>query len=176
MRASMSILGMYRYDPTILDAVTLPEGVDREEFTNRLLATLAELEVLYPEPETLKTAERAWSYARQQSWLRMQRALSEDYNPLHNYDRHEEWLDEGAADSSRTDKVAGYNDAAALKDSTSSDGSATTSNERTGHAWGNIGTTTSATMLREEIEVRSKYDLVDIIINEYKQEFCLQLY
>lgn len=44
------------------------------------------------------------------------------------------------------------------------------------HLWGNIGVTTSQSMLTDEIEVRNKYNLMDIICDSFKREFCLAIY
>lgn len=88
---TLSVMGMYNQDAEILDAAhfLLPEGVDRDTIIPLILAETAELEVLYPRPDTMKIVVKAWSYARLPSWERMLAALEEEYNPLHNYDRTE---------------------------------------------------------------------------------------
>ena len=44
-----------------------------------------------------------------------------------------------------------------------------------GHYWGNIGTMTTQQMLREELELR-KINIYDIIVNDFKKQFCLGIY
>lgn len=130
---TISLLGIYNNQPEILDEnhLILPEGVDRDILLPMLLTETAELEILYPEPTTLGTVIMAWSRARNPSWARMLEALNEEYNPLHNYDRHEQETgsdtgtvghagtdtdtgtvtDQGSGQSSGTDTgaVTGYN-------------------------------------------------------------------
>lgn len=45
-----------------------------------------------------------------------------------------------------------------------------------GRLHGNIGVTTSQQMLESEIELRNKYNIYDIIINDFIDEFCLRVY
>ena len=88
---TLSLLGLYNQDPEILDEdhLILPEGVDREVLLPMILSETAELEVIYPDPSTLKIVMAAWSTARSPSWERMLETLLENYDPLHNYDRTE---------------------------------------------------------------------------------------
>ena len=46
---------------------------------------------------------------------------------------------------------------------------------RSGRAHGNIGVTTSQQMIESEREV-SLYNIIDVIINSFKNRFCLQIY
>lgn len=50
------------------------------------------------------------------------------------------------------------------------------SDDWTDRRTGNIGVTTTQKMLTEEMEFWQNYDLYDIIIKEFKQEFCIMLY
>lgn len=92
MSIQLSVLGLYQYDPTILDAdhFLLPAGVDRETLLPLILTESAELEVMYPNPQTLGAVIKAWSAARRPAWERIKAALEAEYNPIHNYDRTEE--------------------------------------------------------------------------------------
>lgn len=91
----IGLLTMYNEDPTILDSTyfPLPEGIDHTTLDPLLLAETAELELLYPEPNTLKTVIYAWSMARNPAWAKMLEALESEYSPIENYDRSEEWTD-----------------------------------------------------------------------------------
>ena len=46
MPATMSLLGLYNWDSTILDGLIVPSGVDRSALINNLLRECAELEIL----------------------------------------------------------------------------------------------------------------------------------
>lgn len=129
MPATLSLLGLYNYDPTVLDSLLLPASVDRSVFINNLLINCAELEILYPQPETLKFAVGAWSAERLPIWERLAKTTQYEYDPISNYDRKEEWTDDsedsetsttsvnrgasGTEDSERSETrtVAGFNSA-----------------------------------------------------------------
>lgn len=87
--ALISVLGLYQYDNTIFDNLKLPEGVDRETVIDNILFSTAELEVLFANPETLKSIIGVWSSKKLDSWKRIFTALTEEYNALHNFDRYE---------------------------------------------------------------------------------------
>lgn len=84
--ATMSILGLYRWDNTILDGLTLPDGMDKSVAVKNILSECAELEILYPDPDTFKVALSAWSAANFSVWDRAWKALQLEYNPIWNVD------------------------------------------------------------------------------------------
>lgn len=94
-RSNLSVLGLYSYDNTIFDNMVLPDGVDRETLVNNIITELAELELLYPSAPFMATMLSIWSYKELPTWERAYKAVTEEYNPLHNYDRYEEWTDTG---------------------------------------------------------------------------------
>ena len=92
---TLSILGMYNEYPNLFNSLVLPEDVNTERIIGLICAESAELEVLYSRPEILQQVIGYWSAARLPAWERMLEALTEEYNPLHNYDRTEtETVDE----------------------------------------------------------------------------------
>ena len=103
MVATLSLLGMLQINPDLIGSTVfpLPTGLSHETLDPLLLAETAELEILYPEPTTLATVITAWATARGPSWARMQAALAAEYNPIHNYDRSEEWTEEREGENSR---------------------------------------------------------------------------
>lgn len=90
---TLSIYDLYEYDNTIFDNFALPAGVDKDSLIGNLTIELAGLEVLYTNPHFLKKAIKLWSEARLDSWKRIFESLIAEYNPLHNYDRHETFTD-----------------------------------------------------------------------------------
>lgn len=187
MPATMSLLGLYNWDNTILDGLRVPNGVDRSALINNLLRECAELEVLYPQPEAMKFFVGEWSKERLPVWDRLEATLHYDYDPISNYDRREEWEDEssGSTNGSTTGQIerrtAGYNSAESnvpeSSDTTKENASSSASgkSKRTGRAYGNIGVTTTQKMIEEERRV-SEFDIDHVIINEFKKAFCLLIY
>lgn len=89
MRATLSLMGMYEYDNTILDFFHYPdkwETADKDVFVNKLLLDTAELEVLYPDANIFKTAIKYWSAAEVQNWNKLYDTTVLKYNPIWNKD------------------------------------------------------------------------------------------
>ena len=179
MPATMSLLGLYNWDKTILDGLIVPPNVDKETVINNLLRECAELEVIYPQPEALKFFIGEWSRERISVWTKLESTLHYDYDPISNYDRQEEWTDESSGNTSGTseNQTAGYNSAGAdvPESRNTASSSASGQNKRIGRAHGNIGVTTTQKMIQEERRV-SEFDIDHIIINEFKKTFCLLIY
>lgn len=60
--------------------------------------------------------------------------------------------------------------------STTSNGTTSNSSTHTGRVHGNIGIVTAMAMVESEIELRKKYNIMDIITNDFIDEFCLRVY
>lgn len=197
MKAWLSILGLYNYDNSIFDKFVVPTGMDKELIINNILLELAELEVIYPEPNTMKNAIGFWSQGQLDSWQRMYDAMQLEYDPIYNYDRFEEWLDSNTATThsntnsnlnrkgSTKHQVNAFNSGITDSnidsiDNTDTDITNTNSNNsatgaHSGHLYGNIGVTTSQQMLQSEIDI-SKFIVQDYIIEQFKERFCLLVY
>lgn len=87
--ATLSILGLYNYQPSIFDTLTIPASVDRQTLIDNIIMEGAELEILYPNPDLLSRLIGAWSRARLSAWNRMITALDAEYSPIENTDRFE---------------------------------------------------------------------------------------
>ena len=179
MPATMSLLGLYNWDNTILDGLIVPEGVDKGTLINNLLRECAELEIIYPKPEALKFFVGEWAKERLSVWKKLESTMHYNYDPISNYDRKEEWTDEssGSTEGTSENQTAGYNSAGAdvPESRNTASSSASGRNKRTGRAYGNIGVTTTQQMIEEERRI-SEFDIDHIIINEFKKTFCLLIY
>ena len=158
---TLSLLGIYNQDPTIMDEdhLLLPEDLDRDTLIPMVLAESAELEVVYPDPAAIKIVMPAWSGARLPSWQRMLDALAEEYDPLHNYDRTEtetgsntgmdtdtetetieDGLEEDVTDTTSTTRTGSTETSSSGSENTAEDisdaGSSTTSGTSTGQVTG----------------------------------------
>lgn len=175
MRSTMSILGLWTYDNTVFSKMVVPAGVDKNELVDALLYELAELEVIYPNPDFMKDAIGAWSRKELPVWDRVARAANANYDPIENYDRREEWDDTSSSSASGTNTVVGYNSTTQTPESgSSSSGSA--SGHHSGRTHGNIGVTTSQQMLEQELALAPKLCIDDYIIDSFKRRFCLVVY
>lgn len=93
MSAKLTLMGLYNYDPTLFDSLTFPEGIDKQTAINTIILRCAEFETLYPNLEFLKFAIGAWGTKHERTFAKWYEALELEYNPLDNYDRHEEYTD-----------------------------------------------------------------------------------
>lgn len=202
----LSILGLYNWDNTIFDNMVLPEDFTQDDKTtliNNLLMETAELEVLYTDPDFMKNAIEAWSAKEVYTWTRLYDAMMAEYSPIENFDRYED-VDEqnrGAMTHSGTDSVSGSGEDTITNKITSFDnntfvdhdkaiagkGSTDTTTyghvvtDSTGkkiisHLHGNIGVTTNQQMLEAELETRPKINIYRIIIDSFRERFCLLVY
>ena len=230
MSATVSLLGLSRITPGILDDVVLPAGLEEDLAKDNLLAETAELEVIYPDAHFMQAMIGRWSQKELPIWTRLYKTTLLDYNPIENYDRTEEWtegensarsVDAETTGNSTTDStgstntsgttsasdtgqkyVSAYNETdftPTEKDTNTQNGNSnteqsehgnvkhkteadTTTNEtekrdlvRSGRTHGNIGVTTSQQMIEQERQI-SEYDIIDVIINSFKNRFCLLVY
>lgn len=91
--ATMTLIGLYNYDSTIFDNLTVPESLDKDTLVNNILLRSGEFEVLYTRPDFIKSAIGVWSNKWQATMEKWAEALAIDYEPLQNYDRNESWTD-----------------------------------------------------------------------------------
>lgn len=99
--AQMSILGLYNYDPTIFDGLTLPTAADitneadkvsdpwvpnKQDFIGYLLLQAAEMELVYSSAPIMATMITVWSAAHSYEWKQLYNTMLYKYNPIWNKD------------------------------------------------------------------------------------------
>lgn len=89
----ITMIGMYNHDEKLFDEMTLPPEINKEDFINTFLLNYGEFPVMYPSWQILKFAIGVWSKKWYHSIERIIRAMTEEYDPLHNFDRHELYTD-----------------------------------------------------------------------------------
>lgn len=103
---TMSILGLYEFDNTIFDNMSLPTEINTNKSTliNNLLMECAEFEILYTNPGFMKSAINAWSGKMVGIWEKQLTTTKFQYDPISNYDRNENYTDTvtGTQNSTRT--------------------------------------------------------------------------
>lgn len=231
----LTLIGMYNYDDTLFDQISFPEGIDKDLFVNSLLLEKGEQPVLYASVTFNKSAFGVWSLKWYHSIERLLKAFTEDYNPLHNFDRNEDYSDTetrtntntesgsdettGSSNVNRTgnsdtgetssgnseNTVSAYNSDMYQPDTntatTENRNTETDYSEHTGttdsqkvtssrsgnenenrsllhkaHLYGNIGVTKSQEMLMDELDLRSKHNLYDAIVEIFSNEFLISIY
>lgn len=93
--ANLSPLGLYEWDHSVFDLMSIPAALDKETLVNNLLAETAELEVLYPNPVVFKNLVGVWSAKQLDIWNRLYATTQYEYNPIENYNRYETGSQDG---------------------------------------------------------------------------------
>ena len=180
MRAFLSILGMYNYDPTVFADFSVPDGVDRDTAINKILFDNAELGLVYTDPDIFGQLVKNWTNINLPNWNRAFEALMSGYNPIYNYDKNEEWKDISNSHGKGTTErdVAGFNDNTTLvkdnKISSSDENHAGLDHK--GRIYGNIGVKTTQSMIEEEMNLRVKFNIYQMISDSFKSYFCIKVY
>ena len=188
MRDTMSIIGLYSYDPSIFDSVTALSatvadagGVEHtstiaaEKIVDNILSDCAELEILYTQPDYLKFAIGNWWERKSPIYTALLETTLYKYDAIANYDRREEWTDNNKViDSTAEHYAAGYNAAEptlAGRDKGSGESSAT----HKGRVSGNIGVMSTQELIARQRAIVD-YDVISKITDDFKATFCLAIY
>lgn len=119
---------------SIFDTLTLPDGIDRDLVIDNIILEAGEFELVYSNPDFMKSAIGVWSdkyYRTFQKWID---ALNIEYAPLENYDRKEEWEDNNTSSNngnSATNRNGGEYHTGSNNSSTSNSGSINSNNNDT---------------------------------------------
>ena len=223
----LTLIGLFNYDSSLFDNLTLPDGYDKDTFIESLLLEHGEKCVLYSDFDFMRYSIGVWSRKWALELSRIYEALTAEYNPIYNYDRHEEIGDtenrkyESVSDSEHTatdkpnyDTIQEQNVDSESEDLISADNSDNYQPERkniqnagkttttiagtsqnldeksnnkvndsedrtlnhTAHIFGNVGVTTSASMVTEVIEQRMKYNLYEAGARLFANELLIGIY
>lgn len=204
MHGTVSFLGLYNYDRTIFDDLTVPAGIDKTIVQNTLMMETADLEVLQPDPVIMRQVLGLFSQRRLDAWTRVYTALSSKYqadtdvevtetrnpNLSYNETRTPDLTTTGqntGADTTTT-KRAGFN-AGNLETAEQMETSLGTGN--TIHSTGNettdrteTGSETKTTtgrhqaaqdLISKELQL-AMTDTVEYIVKDIRRNFCLLVY
>lgn len=119
--ATLSILGLYNWDPAVFRDLVIPTAADitsdAEKVTDpwvpdkdvliRLICMrYAELSLVYPDWKDMQTMIGMWSAARLPVWVALYNTLLYKYNPIWNKDGHYLETRNLAGSDNRTDNLA----------------------------------------------------------------------
>lgn len=180
--AQMSLWGLYQVDPTILDGLVVPDGMDAENVKDNLLLETESMEILYPNALFLKVAVAVWAAERLDVWSKLFATTQLIYDPIENYDRNEESETTNNGGSSGSTTVTNANtsyDSDTFKDTGKSVSSGSSTANNTGkyksRVHGNIGVTTTQQMIEQERR-SVEFCMTEYIINDFISRFCVGVY
>lgn len=84
------IRALLAWEPTIFDNMQLPEDVTLADVVDHIIYKYGDTPLFTPDPEVIKFYIGRWSTRRLSLWERYKSAIELEYDPIENYDRHEE--------------------------------------------------------------------------------------
>ena len=176
---------------SLFDGVELPDGIDYQTLYDKIIYDNWDLEPYISDFDVLHRFILNWFKTRYHAWEMMNKALSQEYEPLENMDRTEtetitrkrnftgQTSTEDSGDNET--RVSAFDSSSyqpSQMDTSQATGSEnrndnedeTVTNERNSH--GTIGVITNQDMLQKEIDIR-RYDIYAIISKEFTNEFML---
>lgn len=193
-KATISILGLYYLNPNLFSELSAPADMDIDLLIDNIIAECAELEIVYPDPEFMQKLIGIWSRKELPVWQKLYDTTQFVYNPIWNVDAHiketetrdlkNTFSGNEDANGNNTNSKTGYNSNDLViaerddvlnnvkrNDSGTDSGTITRETER----GGNIGVTSSQSLIQEEREV-DKFNIYDVICDSFKRRFCLMIY
>lgn len=132
LSAQVSLWGLYQYDKTILNGLTVPSGMDGDAVKDALLLETASMEILYPDIPFLKAAISVWSAERKDVWDKLYETTTYQYDPIENYDRIEEYSKSGSGISD-TDSTSSINSSSRRSSDNTQSGNSTSTTSQTAY-------------------------------------------
>lgn len=174
-------------DGPITHTETIP--YTKQNIIDNICLDCAELEIVYPDADYMKLVIGTWSMRRLYTWQRIADVLYRKYDPFLNIQRNEWRTTVEDRDLAGTNDVTGTNNVNAYDDSTATGvqrGTVVTDQDTTDtgtvtttdvyHAEGDSAIRDRQDIIRLETQQRLANDLIDIIIEDFKKRFCLQVY
>lgn len=210
MTSSISIVGLLQYgqmkNEDLFKELNVPTGIDIETLKDNIIMECGKMELLYPDFEFMQYMIGVWSRKNQWTFEQWVKVIQAEFDPLYNYDRHEEWTDNGNRNASGTgsgtvdqdqtgkndtlNQVNAYNsdtfrdeNHSVLESESSSETSSTseykdTSTDKNEHTGHIYGNigVTTSTELLESFADFANFNIYDQITALFKSEFCLLIY
>ena len=158
--------------------LSLPASIDKNTLVNTILMECGEMQPVFTDAQFMQDMIGAWSTKWNHTFEKWADALAIDYDPLNNYDRHEEWTDQlyHTVGGSAETKKSAYDSATLTPyDKVETSDSGNSFDTKNGHTYGNIGVTTSQQMLQAELDI-AEWNLYNHIKDLFMQEFCIMIY
>lgn len=104
--ASLSVMGLYKYNHRLFDKMKFPEGFtdqQKEIIINNIIVDTAGLECAYPNWDIMQSMIEIWSLYNLPAWNRIYKLSLIEYNPIENYNRNETETIKNTEDNTHND-------------------------------------------------------------------------
>lgn len=197
----LTINGIKHYNDNLFSQLIVPDSVNKDALIGRICADCASYELIYPDAFLMEELIGYWSAAHMVEWNKLAMIIESDFNPIEDYRRNVTKINKGSssstneAETNSTDtnestslnRVAAYdsndmenreqnddtNNSAGTVNS-KNDGSAEYQDEEIINESGYRGNI--AVLLKNAIETYETANIYDVILKEFKREFCILVY
>lgn len=176
----LSINGLYISDPTIFEYFYLPTELEdmKQDIIDYICESCAELEIVYPDPNIMKNSIRIWSSRNLYKWTELYKTTQYEYNPIWNKDGTFTELhnDTTTTSSTATRQTTGYNDNNFVdRDKDTIGGSISVAGGYTRTEKGNIGITSTQSLIQEQRDV-VRFSIIEEIAKDFRNYYCLMVW
>lgn len=179
----LSPMALYNFDGTLFDEMALPDQLDHDIMVSTILIETSNMSVIDPSLPIMKESIRVWSQSKLRAWQKQANVLYEDYDPFVNIKRDEvrTIIQDRDLKGTNTGKVSVKAwDASDMTDRQSNDISSTDTGKitttETYHLEGDSAITDAQDVAIKEVKLRAGYEMYNIILQDFKKKFCIQVY
>lgn len=206
MNIQLSILGLYIFDPSVFDGLTVPDGVDRNAVITEIVSECSDFPLLYPDLPFMRMMIGVWATKERPIWDALQLSTELEYNPIENYDRYEDITRKTVSKTTTSSETTGEASDGSRDNATrsrtsfnsndfqptdneeqsreaSSSNSGSTSGETAGEGEEVVTNhmhgnigVTTAQQMIQGYREVSDFSVIDYIRDSFQRRFCLQLY
>lgn len=177
-RIKVTVIGLYNFDNSLFDPLTVPEGVSKDDLILNILEKAGDLGLLYPDWNFMKTMIGVWSRNEGSVWEKLHETTQLEYNPIENYDRYDSIQRDssGSTTGTSTNAQTAFN-SDSMKDTDSNrNGSTAAGTENVeSHMHGNIGVTSAMELIAQQRDI-VQFTVIEFITRSFIDRFCIELY
>lgn len=186
----ITLNSLFNYDKSLFNNIELNNYIDKDVMVSVILEKCGEFPLLYPDIDYMKYAINLFFKKHKNTFDKWSELYQLEYNPLHNYDRHEEYSDDdnlkatSKTSGTSESKVSAFNDfenSNTYQPSSKNigDNSGTTESKKhskhEAHLYGNIGVTTSMELWIAQFDL-VKINIYEEIAKLFADDYCIKIY
>ncbi len=95
------------FDDGLFSEMVMPEGIDKDILISVIMKECGEMQPVWTDPNYMKMMIGVWSERYQRTFDKWLAAYNAEYNPIHNYDRTEEFEEDNSDQFTRTGTLGG---------------------------------------------------------------------
>lgn len=193
-RAKVTIVGLYNYDERLFDNLQLPAAISKTGLIYNILERCGDFPLLYPDWTFMQLMIGVWSTNCRGVIEKLLATTQFEYNPINNYDRKSAIIRQRTASSTtgsesnrKSENIGAQTsfNSDSFKNTDKSNGSDESTDSATSNGnedeqvveitAGNIGVTSTQELIEQERKV-ARFNIYDVITEDFKNRFCIEIY